>query len=74
MAVPLKLGMGATLGSGAQPFPWIHLQDAARIYVWAIENDAVSGILNATAPDLVTNKVMFDDARASLDDMAKAAA
>ena len=29
---PFYLGLGGRLGSGTQPFPWIHLSDAVRVY------------------------------------------
>lgn len=50
------LGLGGRLGSGRQWTPWIHLQDLARLYVFACENESLRGPVNATAPEPVTNR------------------
>lgn len=55
MYIPFFLGVGGRIGSGKQWLPWIHVGDAAGIYAHAIENDHVSGILNGTSPNPVTN-------------------
>ena len=39
MLLPFKLGLGATLGSGEQFFPWIHADDWTAMVTWMIEND-----------------------------------
>lgn len=54
MLPPFRFGIGGRLGDGKQWTPWIHLEDLIGIYVLAIEN-AVSGPLNGTAPNPVTN-------------------
>jgi NAD dependent epimerase/dehydratase family enzyme len=35
--------------------PWIHLDDWTALTVWTLTNTAISGPLNATAPNPVTN-------------------
>lgn len=60
MLLPFWLGLGGTLGSGRQPFPWIHVSDLAGIIVHALEHpaDALSlspQVLNGVAPALTTN-------------------
>lgn len=50
-----KFGLGGSLGSGQQWFPWIHLDDVIGIFHHAIFNEAVSGPINAVAPGIVTN-------------------
>ncbi len=55
MLPPFRLGLGGPLGDGKQPFPWIHLQDAARAVLFALENEAVAGAFNITAPAADTN-------------------
>lgn len=56
LSQPIKLGVGAALGSGKQFIPWIHLEDLCNMYVEAIENREFKGIYNAVAPEHVTNK------------------
>ena len=55
MLLPFKLGLGATLGSGTQYFPWIHAQDWVSLVSWLMQHDAASGTFNAAAPGPVTN-------------------
>jgi hypothetical protein len=54
MLPPFKGFAGGPLGSGAQWMSWIHESDLVELYVFAIENPAVAGPLNATAPNPVT--------------------
>lgn len=55
MLPPFKLFVGGRVGSGRQFWPWIHRDDWVALVGWAIANAGVSGPLNATAPDPVTN-------------------
>ena len=55
IARPVKWGIGSPFGSGKQFQSWIHLEDLARIYLFAVEH-RLEGIYNATAPNPVTNK------------------
>lgn len=50
---PFRLGLGGVVGSGRQWYSWIHIDDVVDIYVAAI--DGLDGVLNATAPQPVTN-------------------
>jgi uncharacterized protein len=54
---PFKLGVGGPLAGGNQYVSWIHIADEVGILLWALENEKVSGVVNATAPNPVTNKV-----------------
>jgi uncharacterized protein (TIGR01777 family) len=54
---PFKLGVGGPLAGGSQYVSWIHVEDEIGILLWALDNDKVSGVVNATAPNPVTNKV-----------------
>lgn len=56
MLLPFKLGLGATLGSGTQYFPWVHVDDWTALVTWMIDHDHVAGTFNATAPSPVTNE------------------
>ena len=51
---PFKAFAGGPLGSGKQWMSWIHEADLVGMYVWAAENPAVAGPVNATAPNPVT--------------------
>lgn len=53
---PFKMFLGGSLGSGNQWMPWIHIDDVVGLIKFAIENDKVTGVLNATSPKPVTNK------------------
>lgn len=55
MSLPFKLGMGGDIGSGDQYMSWIMLDDLVDILIESIENDAISGPINAVAPHPVTN-------------------
>ncbi len=54
MLPPFRAFVGGPLGSGRQWVSWIHREDLVELYVFAIENAAVEGPLNATAPNPVT--------------------
>jgi uncharacterized protein (TIGR01777 family) len=56
MLLPFKLGLGATIGSGKQYFPWIHADDWTAMVSWLIQNEQARGDFNATAPEPVTNR------------------
>ncbi len=51
-----KLGLGGPLADGSQWFPWIHIEDITAAIEFALENEAVTGPFNLTAPDPVRNK------------------
>jgi uncharacterized protein len=50
-----KLGMGGKLGSGRQWVAWIHIEDEARLALAAVEDGAMEGPVNGTAPEPVRN-------------------
>jgi hypothetical protein len=50
-----RLGLGGRLGSGRQYLSWITLDDEVAVIRRAIEDASLSGPLNATAPEPVTN-------------------
>jgi uncharacterized protein (TIGR01777 family) len=56
MLLPFKLGLGATLASGDQYMPWIHIDDWTELVSWLIANDRATGAFNAAAPEAVTNR------------------
>lgn len=56
LRLPFKLGLGGPLAGGRQWVPWIHLSDELGILTWALDTESVSGVVNAAAPNPVTNK------------------
>lgn len=56
LASPIELGIGAPLGNGDQFIPWIHIDDVCRMFLFAIENENISGVYNAVSQEHITNK------------------
>lgn len=56
IAQPIKLGLGAALGSGKQWISWIELSDVVKMYIFAIENKDLNGVFNMATPNPVTNQ------------------
>ncbi len=55
MTLPFRLGLGGRLGSGRQWMSWIHLEDIAQLFLFAVENLDVRGPVNGGAPWPVRN-------------------
>jgi uncharacterized protein (TIGR01777 family) len=56
LRIPFKLGVGGPIAGGSQYLPWIHIDDEVGILLWALDDPKVSGTLNATSPNPVTNR------------------
>jgi len=56
MLTPFKFGVGGVVGSGKQWMSWITLDDMIRVILFAIENEALRGAVNAVSPNAVTNE------------------
>ncbi len=56
MIPPYKFFIGGPLGSGKQPFPWVHIEDTARLFVHAFDNKTMTGSYNSVAPENITMK------------------
>jgi hypothetical protein len=56
LLLPFKLGLGATIGNGKQPFPFIHEKDVINAFIWAVDNLDKSGTFNLVAPNSITNR------------------
>jgi hypothetical protein len=61
MALPFKFLVGGTLGTGEQWFPWIHIQDLVKIYLFALDNNEVNGAVNAASPNPVRLKELTNE-------------
>ncbi|MDM9630846.1 TIGR01777 family oxidoreductase [Robiginitalea aurantiaca] len=57
---PVRLGVGAPLGSGQQWQSWIHLEDLASMMIFSLE-ERLEGIYNAVAPNPVTNQKLTQE-------------
>ena len=62
MLPPFYIGAGGRLGSGTQWMSWIHIDDVAGIILYAIENQHVTGALNATTPESCKKHRVHKDA------------
>ncbi len=65
MSPMFRLGLGGHLGSGKQWMSWIHVSDAAGLFLEAARNPQWSGPINGSAPNPVRNRE-FTDTFASL--------
>jgi hypothetical protein len=55
MLPPFRWGCGGKLGNGRQWMPWIHVGDLVRAILFLIEHTTLSGPVNASSPQPVTN-------------------
>ncbi len=60
MVKPFKLFAGGPIGSGEQIVSWIHLTDCVRMLIEAIDDSALRGPVNVTAPEPVSNAELAD--------------
>jgi uncharacterized protein len=51
-----KAGIGGAVAGGRQYVPWVHVDDVIGATMFALDNEALSGPVNVTAPEPVTNK------------------
>ena len=51
-----KMGLGGKIGSGKQPFPFVHIFDVVNALVWGMQHDQARGIYNLVAPENIDNK------------------
>ena len=51
-----KLGLGGRLGSKDRWVSWISLEDEVAAIIWLLEHEDISGPVNLTAPNPVTNQ------------------
>jgi len=50
-----KLGLGGKQGRGQQMMSWIHIMDFCRAIEYIIGNEAITGVINITAPTPIKN-------------------
>ncbi len=56
MLTPFKLGVGGPLAGGRQYLSWIHRDDEVGLILWALDDENVAGVVNATAPNPASNR------------------
>ncbi|MGN6638394.1 MAG: TIGR01777 family oxidoreductase, partial [Mucilaginibacter sp.] len=55
----VKMGLGGKQGNGKQYVSWIHEQDVASITEWLLLHPEIDGVVNATAPNPVSNSLQM---------------
>jgi len=55
MALPIRLFVGGSLGSGEQALPWIHIDDQIGAIRFLMENSEAEGPYNLIAPQMTSN-------------------
>ena len=56
MLPAFRARLGGRLGwKGAQWMSWIHLEDIVNLFIFALDSESVSGVLEGSAPEPVTN-------------------
>ncbi len=55
LLLPVRLGLGGPLGSGAFYMPWIHIHDHVRAMLFFLEEPETQGVYNLCSPHPVTN-------------------
>ena len=56
MRTVFRSGLGGRIGSGNQWMPWIHVADAAALFLHAAENGSIRGPMNGVSPTPVRNR------------------
>ena len=60
MARPFRLGVANWIGDGHQYLSWVHRSDVVAAMLLLLENEALSGPFNVTAPAPVTSRELCD--------------
>lgn len=55
---PLRFVVGTYFADGQAWYAWIHILDVCRFMVFALEQEGLSGVYNAVAPNPVRNKAL----------------
>ncbi len=58
--LPFCVGLGAVIGHGNQPFPWIHIDDMVGVLLHVIDHRRLNGRFNAVAPGIVSNRAFTE--------------
>lgn len=58
MKMSLPVGVAPYFGNGQAWYSWIHIDDVARLFIHALENEEMAGFYNGVAPHPVRNKTL----------------
>lgn len=58
-----RWGLGGSISNGRQWISWLHEEDMDRVLLRAIDEKAMRGVFNATAPEAVTNAELMRELR-----------
>ncbi len=56
MLLPFKCGLGGAIGNGQQKFSWVSIADVIQAIIFLINKPHISGPVNITSPNPVSNK------------------
>lgn len=62
----VRFGLGGKQGNGKQMFSWIHLEDVYRIILFLRDHDHMSGVINTTSAEPVTNRELMKQLRMAM--------
>jgi uncharacterized protein (TIGR01777 family) len=56
IVTPVKYFIGSPLASGKQIISWIHIKDLCSMFLKSLQDETMTGVYNAVAPNPVSNK------------------
>lgn len=56
LLLPFRMGLGGTIGDGRQAMSWIHIEDLVSAYLWALQQNSLTGTYHLCAPNPVNNR------------------
>ncbi|MUV38706.1 Epimerase family protein [Lentibacillus sp. JNUCC-1] len=59
MKLPVKYFAGGKIGDGEQWLSWVHIDDVVELITFCLHNNAISGPINATAPNPKQNDIFM---------------
>jgi uncharacterized protein len=62
----VRFGLGGKQGSGKQMFSWLHVEDLFNIILFLQNQKELSGVLNCSAPNPVTNATLMRSLRKTM--------
>jgi uncharacterized protein len=60
IALATRFGLGAALGNGGQPFPWVTRTEIADVVAFVMDRAELEGPVNVVAPENVSNAGFVD--------------